>query len=215
MLSRKDHKPKIIFITNRRIINMIKGYKAKTLNQELKAIANDFVTQYNIRRDASEKAYKTTLTPGQIFHSKNGFYEDVQRNLFNSEADEFRNKAHAVLDNVALELMDETTKAPTIEALNAITLLANRKDITADEIDMFMTKYGQDCPLAYKALKEIAESHNYHDFADHPLGEQAENVQILANSIDRTFSPGNAEYGNIEVSVAGFCANVDQAFPAE
>ena len=194
---------------------MIKGYRAEKLNKELKQIAEQYRDTYENARRISEENYKKTLAPGQIFHARQGFYDESSKASFANECERFRVKAHSLLDSVTIELIDETTKAPSTEAVNAISLLTSRKDVSADELDLFMTKYGQDCPLAYASLKEIAENHGYRDFIEHPLKEQAENVQILANSIDRTFDEYRGETGNVIAAVAGFCANVDQAFPAE
>ena len=194
---------------------MIKGYKAKELNTELKTIARNLSDNYEKMRQISEKRFKASLAPGQIFHPRSGFYDNTIREQFARDCEKVRAEAHRLLDDVTVKLTDQATEAPTAEAVNTINLLAVRKDVSADEIDMFMNKYGQNCPVAYKALKEIAEAHGYHDFADHPLGEQAENVQILAESIDSTFNAGRFENGNAVIITEGFCANVEQAFPAE
>lgn len=187
----------------------------RLINKELKGIAQDFEREYNIRMNASENAYRQSLKPGQQFIPHKGFYDERNRDEFRKVCDSAKEKAHGVINRLASDILDATTKAPSTEAVNAISLLASRKNVSADEIDMFMTKFGLDCPLAYKSLKEIAEAHGYHDFKDHPLAEQAEGIQTVVNSIERTFNPFNAEQNGVVASTAGFCANVDQAFPTE
>lgn len=187
----------------------------RMINKELKKIVEDFKQEYTIRMSASENAYRQSLKPGERFMSRRGFYDEANRDGFRKACDAAKEKAHDTINRLASDIMEQTTKAPSTEAVNAISLLASRKDVSADEIDMFMTKYGLDCPLAYKSLKEIAEAHGYHDFKDHPLADQAENIQMVVNSINRTFDPVRAEQKGVVASTAGFCVNVDQAFPTE
>lgn len=193
---------------------MIEGYKARQLNKELKELAARFENEYAASVKTSENRYKQTLEPGQTFHAKNGFYDDETRHHFEQTCQNYRAKAHEILDGAAAEIMAESVKAPSTEAVNAVAMIAGRKNISADELDILMTEYGQDCPLVYKRLQEIAEDHGYHNFRNHPVGEQAESVQILADSIDRTFNAINVENRSIVATMAGFDANIDQAFPA-
>lgn len=194
---------------------MIKGSAAEKLNKELKAISENFRQSYEIARTASENRYKQALPPGAIFHPRNGFYDQESKNRFKADCDTYRQKAHALLDDATKDLMDEYTKAPTTEAVNVITLLATRKDVSADEIDQVMLKYGTDCPQAYKALFEIAQGHGYHDFMRHPVEVQAEAVRDLDRAIDRCFDASAAERSGAKICAAGFDTTVDQTFPVE
>ena len=194
---------------------MIKRYTAQKLNKELKAIASRFEDDFRVSRQASEDAYKKNMKPGQVFHSRPGFYSDEDSKRFAESSEKYKAEAHQLLDEVALTVQDQITRAPSTDAVNSIMLLSNRKDVSSDEIDMLMNKYGKDCPQAYKALREIAESHGYYDFVEDPVSRQAENIMILANSIDRSFDASKAASSGTVAQVAGFCANVDQAFPVE
>lgn len=192
---------------------MITGYRAKDLNTRLKKLASDFRSEYDSQRTRSEENFKKILAPGQRFTPQNGFYNEEDRLAFSQAAADYRRKAHDILDDAARELSEAASVAPSTDAVNSILLMQGMKNLSAEEIDSAMNRFGQDCPLAYKRLKEIAMDHGYHDFKDHPLGAQAEAVQILEQNIDRTFSGANAEKGSIVALTAGFSAQTDMAFP--
>ena len=108
--------------------------------------------------------------------------------------------------------MAQNTAAPSTEAVNVVTLLNARQNVSAEEIDQLMTKYGHDCPMVYKALHEKAESLGYHDFKPHPIAEEAENMEAMTSLIDRTFTtPGTDTH--MVTSTAAFNVTTDMAFP--
>lgn len=190
-----------------------KSEKAR-INKELKGLVNEYKQSYEAIRQQSEAKYKTTLQAGATFHPKNGFYYEEDRQAFNAVCDRLREKAHGLIDKAALEVMAQNTAAPSTEAVNVVTLLNARQNVSADEIDQLMTKYGQDCPMVYKALHEKAQALGYHDFKPHPIAEEAENMEAVSRIIDRTFSATSAE-NNIVISAAAFETTASSAFPAE
>lgn len=189
---------------------MVTGYTGTKLNKELKELSRRFSTAYNMAVQNSEAAYKRALAPGQTFQQKKGFYRNEDKAAFCDQCEGFRKQAHDLLDDVTKKLIDEATAAPSPEAVATIQLLQTRKNVSADEIDHLMTKY-IDNVQTYKALKELAEDKGYFDFKKHPSECQAEAVQILSDSIDRTFSPDAYPV----VNCAGWEANTDQAFSPE
>ena len=193
---------------------MTKSESAR-INKELKALVNEYRDSYEALRQKSEAKYKTTLQPGATFHPQKGFYYEEERAAFNSVCDRLREKAHALVDGATLDIMAQNTAAPSTEAVNVVTLLNARQNVSADEIDQLMTKYGTDCPMVYKALHEKAESLGYHDFKPHPIAQAAENVEAMNSLIDRTFGTTAAENSNMVVTTAAFNVTIDSAFPAE
>ena len=185
------------------------------LNKDLKALVNRYKQDYEIARKASEDRYKTTLKPGEVFRAKQGFYFDDDRQIFKEKvADKLKAEAHELIKLAALELSTLNTKAPDTEAVNVLSVLNARQNVSADEIDELMTKYGLECPMIYKAMREKAESLGYHDFKPHPVSEKAEDMDAFSRVIDSTFDVYRAE-NNLISSVAAYEVTADRCFPVE
>lgn len=193
---------------------MLSKFEKGTINKELKGIVDEYKNNYEAMRKASETKYKTTLQPGAIFHQKNGFYFEEDRQAFNAVCNRLKVKAHDIITKAELEVMEKNLTAPSTEAVNVVTLLNTRQNVSADEIDQLMTKYGLDCPMVYKALHEKAESLGYHDFKQHPITEQAENIANMSRTIDSAISCASAE-NSIVTSTAALNVTIDQAFSIE
>lgn len=183
------------------------------INRELKKIVDDYKTSYEVLRKKSEEKYKNSLQPGETFHAKPGFYFKEDKAAFEKVCKDLREQAHSLLDGAALEIMAQNTAAPSNEAVNVVTLLNSRQKVSADEIDQLMTKYGQDCPMVYRALHEKAQSLGYRDFKPHPITEAAENIERLSGTIDSSISAFNER--NMVATTAGLGVTIDTAFPTE
>lgn len=190
---------------------MLSKYEKERINKELKGIVDEYKRSYETMRTASEAKYKTTLQPGATFHPRSGFYYDEDRQAFNAVCDRLKEKAHDLVNKATLEVMEKNLTAPSTEAVNMVTLLNARQNVSAEEIDQLMTKYGLDCPMVYKALHEKARSLGYHDFKPHPIAEEAENIEAMTRAIDSAISSNRAE-NSIVTSTAALSATIDQAF---
>ena len=104
--------------------------------------------------------------------------------------------------------------APSAEAVNVVNLINSRQNVSAEEIEQLMNKYGAECPMVYKSLYDKAVSLGYNDFMPHETERAAENVKTLNRLIDKTFTTEDAER-NLTVAAAAFSGTVDDAFPAE
>lgn len=191
---------------------MVSEFQSKRLNQELKKITEDFKRNYEIVRKSSEDKYKASLPAGAVVGIKQGFYFEEDRKTFDRVCNEARQKAHALVDPIAKDILDLNTKAPTTEAVNVVTLINAREHVSADEIDQLMTKYGRECPMVYRALYDKAQSLGYKDFMQHPISEEAENIESLSSLIDRTYSTAAAEH-NILANTAAMNVTIDSTFP--
>ena len=184
------------------------------LNRELKELIDKYQRNYDDLRQTSENRYKASLQPGQTFHAKQGFYDDQTKAEFAKVSDEYWEKAHKLVDQATLDIMEANTAAPSTEATNTIMLLNTRQNVSESELDQLMSRYGRDCPQAYRALYEIGQRMGYHNFNQHPVAAAAENVDRLNSVIDRTFNVGSADR-NMVVNAAAFVATLNDAFPTE
>lgn len=193
---------------------MVSKEEKTRINRELKGIIDEYKRNYEKMRRISEEHYKTTLKAGETFNPHEGFYFDEDRRAFQAICDSLKDRANEVIRGAALQVMAQNTAAPSTEATNVITLLNSRQNVSADEIDQLMTKYGADCPMVYNALLEKADSLGYHDFRPHPVTAEAESIEAMANIIDKTFIANRAEH-NMVSTTAAFTGTADAAFPAE
>ena len=191
---------------------MIPSNKKAEVNKELKSMLEEFTRSYDILRKKSEDKYKTTLKPGAVFRQQNGFYYEEDRAEFQTICNKLKARAHALIDDLAAEVVNQNTTAPAQEAVNVVSIINARNEVSAEEIDALMTRYGHDCPMVYKALYEKAQSLGYRDFKQHPLVEEAENMAALSKAIDRTFDSRSAE-NSMVASTAAFTVTTDAAFP--
>ena len=191
---------------------MLSKTETATLNKKLKDLKDQYKRSYEILQQKSEAKYKTTLKTEQTFNARQGFYYDEDRQEFQKICNELREQAHRIVDAITNGYSEQNTKAPSTEAANVVTLIGARKNISADEIDQLMTRYGHDCPMVYAALLEKAQGLGYRDFKPHPVTEAAENMQALSGIIDKTFNASRAE-GNMVSTLAAFDVATDTALP--
>lgn len=184
-------------------------------NKELKSILSQFKDSYRIACDSSRNAYMKTLSAGAQVPKEGMIYGEDRRREFESMCAGYRDKALEILNKVGTELREKATEAPSTEAVNSITLLNMRKNITEDEIDNLLTRYG-DNPQAWETIVSIARDHDIHAFNDHPIKRQIEAVDGLARTMERTISAQSANGGHAS---DGFLAmiemNIDDVFPIE
>ncbi|MCR5769387.1 MAG: hypothetical protein K6G45_13045 [Lachnospiraceae bacterium] len=192
---------------------MIDQYERKKLNAGLKEISNKMKSLYNVIRQSSETEYRDSLKPYEMFKPQEGFYSEKHRQEYCDRVNELKAQARDLLADYSEELTKEYTKSPTAEAVNVVNLVNARKEISAEEIDNLMNRYGIDCPMVYNALKEKAISMKYLDFRDHPIKTDYDNMEMLQRDITRL--DGKSIEQNPVISFAALNQVIDMAFPCE
>ena len=194
---------------------MITGYRASTINKELKELLNTFKDSYRTTCYASRVQYMKTLPAGSQIPKEGVIYGDAEKQQFDLDCKGFRDKANKILSDAHSELKKEATEAPSTEAVNSITLLNMRKDITETDVDDLLTRYGSN-PQAWKTIKSIANDHDIRGFRDHPIDEQIQNIEGLANTLNKTLSLASASSGHAgDGFLAMVAGQIDQTFPVD
>lgn len=193
---------------------MLTPSEKTSINRELKGIISEYESSYKRLQAQSEARYKSALAPGEVFTPVKGFYGDEERQYFQGICNKLSERAHKFVDSVANHYADRLTTAPSAEAANMLTVINARKKVSAEELDLLMTRYGRDCPSVYNALLEKAESLEYHDFMPHPITKEAEKVSALMDTIDSTFNNARKAENNLDSAVLAFSYAVNEAFPA-
>lgn len=184
-------------------------------NKELKSIISQFKDSYRIACDSSRNEYMKTLSAGARVPKEGILYGNERRQEFESMCAGYRDKALALLNKVLSDLHDKMTEAPSTDAVNSITLLGLRKNISQSEIENLLERYG-DNPQAWNTIVSIARDHNISSFGDHPIEGQISDINDLSRSLERVLSTRSAIDGH---ATDGFLSmvemQIDEVFPAE
>ena len=130
-------------------------YLPYTTKTELKSIISQFRDTYNRMSEQSRKNKMNNLEPGAVIPAKGNLYGEEALEQFKSYAESARIRMGHVLDEAETELKKKMVEAPSDEAVNALTVLKMRNNVTQDEINGFLENYG-DNYQAYKAIASIA-----------------------------------------------------------
>lgn len=193
---------------------MITGYRASTINKELKELLNTFKDSYRTTCYASRVQYMKTLPAGSQIPKEGVIYGDAEKQQFDLDCKGFRDKAYKILSDAHSELKKEATEAPSTEAVNSLALLNMRKDITETEIEDLINRYG-DNPQVWKTIRSIAGENGIR-VSDHPINEQIRNIEGLMHTLNSTLSVASASKGHAGDGFLSMVAmQIDDAFPVE
>lgn len=190
-------------------------FTKQRVNKDLKSLTSRFKDGYRITCESSRNAHMRTLSPGSPMPPQGIIYGDNIRKEFESECSGYRVKAREIIDEALQDLKKKETEAPTNEAVNSITLLNLRKEITENEIDDLLTRYGKDNPQAWRAINSIAYDHGIKVFKDHPVYEEIEAVEALGKTLEKTISLSSAESGHASDGYITLVdEQIDNVFPS-
>lgn len=184
-------------------------------NNELKQIMKEYRDTYRVMCDASRDRALKAAAPGTPVPESGKLYGDDVREEFDSRCRDYRSRVRAITGTRADELKRKLTDAPSPEALGAVTLLSMRKDVTREEIEDLIDRYG-DNPQAYKTITSIAREREILGFDPHPVETELRAVEDLEHSMIKTLSAHEAERGHAAdgfLSMIGM--NIDNTFPPE
>ena len=111
-------------------------------NKKLKEITTSYRNDYErICRDSREECLKE-MKPGERIPKDGIIYGDEAKELFNAKAIEYRNNANALIDAELDAIRHKISEAPSTEALNSVSLMALRKNVTSENINDLISRYG-------------------------------------------------------------------------
>ena len=187
----------------------------KTINKELKDILAKYKDSYKSICETSRAEYMQTLPAGAEIPKEGVIYGDKYKAAFESKCLEYKNDIRKIMNDTINDLKAKATEAPSTEAVNAITLLNMRKNVTKTEIDDMLNRYG-DNVQAWRTIVSIANDNDLHDFRQCEVDAQFEQVEGLSRSLENSISANKASQG---YAGAGFMslieAQIDGTFPAE
>ena len=152
------------------------------LKKQLEQIFKDFVRDYAQYSSVSRDAYMRTLQPGATVPEENQIFGDMVAE-FEAKAAEYRQKADAILDAKIDEVIAEKTASPSNEAVNVITLLDARNNVTEEDIKDVLDTYGDNYQV-YRSLQDIAHKIGKDFTNDHPLAEKELVLKQIKRDVD-------------------------------
>ena len=162
----------------------------KDLRSKLSTIYRNYVEAYDKISDQDYKAYLQTLTPGAIAPPKYHFFSDEYRETFAGEAQRYRDEALAIIDDALDRIRIKKTTAPTTEAVNYLTMLKDKPDLTEGDIENALTTYGENYS-AYNAIRNLADTNNIR-------GVDASDLDRLENELREYVLPAFSRFGVID-----------------
>lgn len=195
--------------------HMVSSYKVREANRALKAILTQYKESYDASCKASREAYLQTLPAGSSVPADGRIYGDAAREEFNGKCWDLRAEAKKILDDLSGELRNRVAEAPSADAVNTLTLLNMRHDVTEDEIAELAKRFDNN-PQAWKTLKSIAEQNKIHVLREHPIETSLHQLEDIEQTLDSNLNVFSAERGHTS---PGFLAmletQIDNALPEE
>lgn len=162
-------------------------YFLKYGNLRINELLDYYTGSYkNLKNAAKEQFIKSMMADGM---SGARIPDDVPL------SDEMQQEWNDVVQSIRYEITDiintryDTIKkaisdAPSTEAVNTITLLNMRKNVTEEDITALMERYGKN-PQCYYALRDIAQSHEVYWQGNNGIVDQFEELKILEENVQK------------------------------
>lgn len=176
----------------------------KKMKDDIKGVFTEYNKIFEIRKKENYKEICEGLKPYETVPDPKNIteFKGTTRDYLTKDLTELRTKGLDIVDSSLKELNDYKTQAPDPNAMNYINMLASRKRLTTNDLDMAVQKYG-DNYSCYKALEDISsERHipmNYRNNADE--------IETVLNDTRRSFDNINVhscEQGNASAGAVAF-----------
>ena len=193
---------------------MLNRYEIENCNKKLKELMKGYQKSYQDIAERSRQEYMQKLEYGAQIPKSGVLYGEAARKEFSDKCQSYRSEMRGITATATRKLKEQLTDAPSTEAVNAISLMALRKDIPESEVLDMLDRYGNN-PQAYQTIAGLAKDRGVH-VDDHPVYRQLEEVEHLTNMLDNSLSLSNAERGHTSdgyLSMIGI--GIDSAFPVE
>lgn len=140
----------------------------KDITDKLNTFYKEYNKTFQSYAEISRTDYLKTLPAGAKVPSEVKLYTDESKAKFKDYSKKATAEINSYIDDCMQEIYKLKTNAPTVEAVNYISMLNRLDKPQVDLIDMAMTRYG-DNYITYTALFDIAKSNKYYDFKQNPL----------------------------------------------
>lgn len=164
-------------------------------NDDVKQILKEYAGAFTRACDDSRKTLIETLKPGAKIPDAGKIYGDAFRDQFIKTADEYKGRALKIIDDEIRTVNARLAEAPSTDAVNSISLLAMRQNVTIGEVERLLNTYGSNAQ-AYDAIKDIAYSKGIKGINNNPIAVKAEMLADARHNIEKTINISEAERGH-------------------
>lgn len=137
------------------------AFDIRKLQKEIGELQKEFSVAFNKRAEASRVEKLQSLAPGEMVPASGKIYGEDHRKRFEEQAAEIRHKGFDLIDKARSEINRDISAAPSADAVNALSMLALRSDVSQEEIDALLDSYGSNYQT-YKAIRDVAGKHKRH-----------------------------------------------------
>lgn len=164
-------------------------FNSSDINKQLKQAITDFKDTYKRTCKKSREDYLNSAGVGSQVRipKENEICTREARDAFQNDCTAYRHRIAEILKPVYADLEATATEPPTTEAVNAISLLQNRNNVSPLEIDLMVKKYGGNAS-AYNAIVSIAEKNHNYRYQPHTVEDDIKTVQSLEECLCRNIN---------------------------
>lgn len=145
------------------------------LKENYQALAKEYQKEVN----SSFQKRVNNMQPGQAVPEKK--LTDMESKAFRMRVRAYRQRAESIIADAKAQIIADVTKAPSMDAVNYISLLSKREHISPVEVEFAAQTYGQNY-AAYAVISEIATANKIYHLGSHPTLEAMSAVQICEDS---------------------------------
>lgn len=182
-------------------------------NFQLKQLVDEFGSAFQTIAEESRTALMRHSTAGERIPVPGRLYGNEYRAQFTARCDEIRGAVAAVINEQIDNIKATMAEAPSADAVNTVQMLALRDDITADEINVVLEKYGENYQAA-KAIISVAASKGLRGWSC-SADSRLEDLENLRSVMRRTINATSAENGHASNGYLEMLKiQIDSALPA-
>lgn len=184
------------------------------INNTLKSLKVKMDSSFTKHAEASRQEHIKELPAGAPLPKANTIYGSEHLAAFREEAEEIRSQAFAAIAEEREKVQKQMADAPSSEAVNAISLMKLRTDLTPDDVSNMLSAYG-DNYSAHKAIVSVAsEAGVRSDYPAHKLDTAADGLDYVAGKVPSMFSATAYERDGVQpVITLGFNTTIDSELP--
>lgn len=184
------------------------------INNKLKTLKVTLDSAFTQHAESSRQEHIKELPAGAPLPKANTIYGSEHLAAFREEAEELRSQALAAIAEEREKVQKQMADAPSNEAVNAISLMKLRTDLTPDDINTMLSAYGENYS-AHKAITSIANSAGVkYDYPSHKLDKAADGLDYVASKVPSMFSATAYEKDGVQpVITLGFNTTIDSELP--
>lgn len=169
-------------------------YLSKSTATELKSLISQFRDTFLTTSEASRGVKIRSLNPGEKIPAKGALYDNEHIETFNAYSLSARDRMRNILDKESEDLKKKMAEAPSVEAVNALTVLNMRNNISQDEINSFIDNYG-DNYQAYKAIASIASDKGLNTWKSSKVNDidsTLKKIEELRSNLEKALTTSSA-----------------------